>query len=105
MTYTAIDTYISTENADLIFLTGDQLTANNIVDNATSYFDTLGAHMDSHSTPWGFIFGNHDDMPLDITPGTPAKTDRRELMKTMTMEKYSEYGVTRRQDLPDDVYV
>ena len=101
MTYAAIDTYISTEKADLILLTGDQLTANNIVDNATSYFDILGAHMDSHATPWGFIFGNHDDMPLDITPDTPAKTDRRELMKTM--EKYSEYGVTR-QDSPDDVY-
>ena len=57
MTYAApIDTYISTENADLIFLTGDQLTANNIVDNATSYFDTLGAHMEL-----GFIFGNHND--------------------------------------------
>jgi hypothetical protein len=101
MTYAAIDTYISTEKADLILLTGDQLTANNIVDNATSYFDTLGAYMDSHATPWGFIFGNHDDSSLDITPDTPAKTDRRELMKTM--EKYSEYGVTR-QDSPDDVY-
>ena len=102
MTYAAIDTYISTDKADLVFLTGDQLTANNIVDNATSYFDTLGAHMESYSTPWGFIFGNHDDSSLDVTPNTPTKTDRRELMKTM--EKYSEYGVTR-QDSPDDVYV
>ena len=101
MTYAAIDTYISTEKADLILLTGDQLTANNIVDNATSYLDTLGEHMESYSIPWGFIFGNHDDSSLDITPDTPAKTDRRGLMKTM--EKYSEYGVTR-QESPDDVY-
>jgi hypothetical protein len=57
--------------------------------------------MESYSIPWGFIFGNHDDSSLDITPDTPAKTDRRGLMKTM--EKYSEYGVTR-QESPDDVY-
>ena len=101
-TYAALNTFLSIETPDLIVLSGDQLTANNVVDNATAYYDILGEFMESHATPWGFIFGNHDDSPLDSTPDIPAKTTRRDLLKR-TMKKYAKYGVTK-QDTNDDVY-
>ena len=101
-TYEAIDAYLSFETPDLIMLTGDNLHANPIDENATAYYDILGEFMESHETPWGLIFGNHDDAADDDTfPDQVAKTDRRELMKTL--KKYSEFGVTK-QDSPDDVY-
>lgn len=101
-TYAALHTFLSIETPDLIVLSGDQLTANNVVDNATAYYDILGEFMDSYATPWGFIFGNHDDSSLDSTPDIPAKTTRRDLLKH-TMKKYAKYGVTK-QDTNDDVY-
>ena len=101
-TYEAIDAYLSFETPDLIMLTGDNLHANPIDENATAYYDILGEFMESHETPWGLIFGNHDDAADDDTfPDQVAKTDRRELMKTL--KKYSEFGVTK-QESPDDVY-
>ena len=100
-TYEAIDAYLSAETPDLIVLSGDNIHANHIVDNATAYYDRLGAFMESHATPWGFIFGNHDDSASDAFPDEPARATRRDLMETMG--KYTEFGVTR-QDSPDDVY-
>jgi hypothetical protein len=102
-TYAALNTILSIEiPPDLIVLSGDQLTANNVIDNATAYYDILGQFMESHATPWAFIFGNHDDSSLDSTPDIPAKTTRRDLLKH-TMKKYAKYGVTK-QDTNDDVY-
>jgi metallophosphoesterase superfamily enzyme len=100
-TYEAIDAYLSTETPDLIVLSGDNIHANHIVDNATAYYDRLGAFMESHATPWGFIFGNHDDSASDAFPDEPARATRRDLMETMG--KYTKFGVTK-QDSPDDVY-
>lgn len=97
-TYEALETFISVQEADLILLTGDNLHANPIDDNATAYYDILGEFMESHAIPWGFIFGNHDDSADDDEfPDHIAKTSQRDLMKTM--DKYTEYSMTR-QDSP-----
>ena len=77
-TYAAMDAILLNEKPDLILLTGDQLHSDHIIDNATVYYDILGAFMESHSTPWGLIFGNHDDAASNAFPDEPARTDRRE---------------------------
>ena len=85
---TVIRKYIADENPDLIILSGDQLTANDIDANATAYYRELieiiiAAKSDAK---WCMIFGNHDDMPLerrnedgDIMRFLP-KTSRDELL-------------------------
>jgi predicted MPP superfamily phosphohydrolase len=99
-TYTAIDYYITTEKADLIMLTGDKLHADFVDDNATAYYDILGTFMENRTTPWGLIFGNHDDNNM-YGSTSPAKAPRGVLMETLA--KYSKYGMTK-QDSPDSVY-
>lgn len=72
---------------DLIVLSGDQLTANNVNANATTYYEQLGNHLEQYQIPWVFVFGNHDDMPfLDPWKNQteyPAKTSRKQLLETM----------------------
>lgn len=71
---------------DLIVLSGDQITANNIDSNATAYYDELAERvLIPHGIPWATIFGNHDDAPFEIklpdgkTELIPTKTSRKEL--------------------------
>jgi len=83
-TLVALDAIISKESPDLIVLSGDQLTANNCLKNATSYYQLLGDFLIQYETPWAIIFGNHDDMDFEI-PGTnntiPHKYSRRQLLE------------------------
>lgn len=86
-TFHVLDSVIPIEKPDLIVLSGDQLTANNIgTKNATAYISLLGEHLSQYSIPWCLIFGNHDDAPFEyrLANGTkvkkPAKTSRAELL-------------------------
>ena len=77
---------------DLIVLTGDQLTANNVDTNATAYYQRLARQLSSqYGIPFAMIFGNHDDQPLEYrdtntnqTKTMPkAKTSRRQLVQSL----------------------
>jgi hypothetical protein len=83
-TWLVLDKLISLESADLIVLSGDQVTANNCESNATEYYRLLGERLSTYGIPWATIFGNHDDMDFEI-PGTnltkPAKYNRKDLLE------------------------
>ncbi|CAB9511936.1 Probable inactive purple acid phosphatase [Seminavis robusta] len=77
-TWRLMDRVITLERPDLIVLSGDQLTANNVDQNATTYYRLLGQHLSYYGVPWAMIFGNHDDANLYGTNET--KTSREELL-------------------------
>lgn len=85
-TFNVLKSVIPAEKPDLIVLSGDQLTANNIDQNATAVYRNICEHLKKYSIPWAMIYGNHDDAPLE-RPGeeentiikTPAKTSREDL--------------------------
>jgi len=85
-TFEVLDCVIPEEKPDLIVLSGDQLTANDVRLNATSYYSLLGQHLSRFGIPWCLIFGNHDDQAFEIRlpNGTiikePAETSRAELL-------------------------
>lgn len=85
-TFHVLDSVILAEQPDLIVLSGDQLTANNVDENATAYYRTLGEKLSYYGIPWALIFGNHDDAPLERGgPNNtiykfPAKTSRQQLL-------------------------
>lgn len=80
---------IQKEQPDLVVLSGDQLTANNIDNNATVYYRQLISVLQTTqpNIQWCMIFGNHDDSDLQtkLANGTiistPAKTKRKDLIK------------------------
>jgi predicted MPP superfamily phosphohydrolase len=84
-TWIALDRLILSERPDLIVLSGDQITANNVDANATAYYLQLGHSLNTFGIPWALIFGNHDDAPFEKgdANGTryPAKTSRRKLLE------------------------
>jgi predicted MPP superfamily phosphohydrolase len=83
-TWHVLDAVLSAEAPiDLIVLGGDQLTANNCENNATSYYHELGEFLSRYGVPWATIFGNHDDTAYQSPTGeiTPAKFSRRDLLK------------------------
>lgn len=82
-TWSVLDAVINAENPDLIVLSGDQLTANNVDANATVYYEALADHLNQYNVPWAMTFGNHDDSDLEKDGTTyPAKTSREELLRT-----------------------
>ena len=85
-TFAALDSVIEAEQPDLIVLSGDQLTANNIDVNASAYMHNLCQHLKQYNIPWAQIFGNHDDAPLErededgnIIRTNQTKTSREDL--------------------------
>ena len=50
---------------DLAVFSGDQITGNNVVDNATDVMREVFAEVARSGIPFATIFGNHDDAPLD----------------------------------------
>jgi hypothetical protein len=102
-TWIALDRLILSERPDLIVLSGDQITANNVDANATAYYLQLGHRLNTYGIPWAMIFGNHDDAPLekDIN-GTqqsyPAKTSRRKLL-----EAHSDFELSLTMPGPESV--
>ena len=78
---------IGIEEPDLIVMSGDQLTANNVDANATIYYNLLADAM--QDVPYAMIFGNHDDADFEkgyYPNGTiirhHAKTSRMQLLQT-----------------------
>lgn len=88
--------YEDESTIDFVVVTGDQLTANNIDDNATDYYRMVGDFLQSRSIPYAMIFGNHDDAPLDNDPPDsqptevlPAKANRTQLVLTDQTHSFS----------------
>jgi Calcineurin-like phosphoesterase len=54
-TWRLLDRVIPMEKPDLIVLSGDQLTANNVDANATSYYRLLGQRLSYHGVPWAMV--------------------------------------------------
>lgn len=85
-TFKAVRTIIFMENPDLIILGGDQLTANNVIENATAYYDILANFLETQGIPYALVFGNHDDQAYEewFPNGTmiphPPKTSRTQLL-------------------------
>jgi Calcineurin-like phosphoesterase len=95
-TWLALDKLLTNDNEqpDLIVFSGDQLTANNVDENATAYYEWLGRKINYYGIPWAVIFGNHDDAPFEdpntiVVNGSvpynyePAKTSRRQLVEVL----------------------
>jgi Calcineurin-like phosphoesterase len=57
-TWHLLDRVIRMEKPDLIVLSGDQLTANNVDANATVYYKLLGQHLSYYGVPWAMVCGN-----------------------------------------------
>lgn len=69
------------ERPDLVVFSGDQVTGNNVVDNATAVLAEVYATAAALSLPFAAIYGNHDDAPLDGA-AAPAPRPRRRLSVT-----------------------
>jgi hypothetical protein len=66
---------------DLAVYSGDQITGNNVVSNATAVWAEVVAPAVAAGVPFASIYGNHDDAPLEGTFGSPSSvTSRRELL-------------------------
>jgi predicted MPP superfamily phosphohydrolase len=79
-----IDSILREEQPDLIVLSGDQLTGENVRENATDYYRLIGSTLSQHGIPWAMIFGTHDDMDYHepLTQLTfPALHDRHDLLQ------------------------
>lgn len=61
----AIRALLRAEDPDLVVFTGDQITGNNICDNATKYWQQVVAPCQDQKIPWAAVFGNHDTMALE----------------------------------------
>ena len=70
----------------LVVFSGDQITGNNVVDNATAVLANVYGEVVRQGVQWAVIYGNHDDAPLDAGLPSPARarrlsvTTRRELL-------------------------
>lgn len=100
-TWRAMNTILSLTRPDLIIFSGDQITANDIKDNATTYYKMLGDFIESYHIPWGIIFGNHDDANFLNTSMTTSK--RSDLLKFLQQQDYK-YSVTRQDSSPTNVF-
>jgi Calcineurin-like phosphoesterase len=82
---------LALEQPDLVLLTGDQLTANNVNGNATLYYELLCQLLEANDTnvPYAMTFGNHDDATFVPPPSFSETTEianttlRSELMAYM----------------------
>jgi hypothetical protein len=85
-TYQLIDTILKAEHPDLIVLSGDQISADHLLDNAVAYYQSLGEYLTTYGIPWCMIFGDSDDADYHIPGGNsnetlPAKYYRNELLQ------------------------
>lgn len=87
-TWNVLDTVIPLEQPNLIVLSGDQLTANNVENNASAYYHILASKLSAYRVPFAMIFGNHDDMPFEdpLGNGTSRRTEtsRRQLFDVLS---------------------
>jgi hypothetical protein len=69
---------------DLAVFSGDQITGNNVVDNATDVMLEVFSEAVRAGVPFATLFGNHDDAPLD--PPRLRGARRRRLSTTTRRE-------------------
>lgn len=105
-TFHALRSILSQQHVtpDLIIFSGDQVTANNIVNNATAYYKMLGDFIETYHIPWGIIFGNHDDAEYvgNSLSDAAATTLRSDLLRFLQLQPYN-YHMTR-QDSSTNVF-
>ena len=82
-TWRVVDSILKAEQPDLIVLSGDQISAETIEDNANGYYYMIGEHLSQYGIPWALTFGAHDDADYhksgsDTT--TKAKYSREDLL-------------------------
>lgn len=100
-TWRAMDTILSYTHPNFIIFSGDQNTANDIKDNATTYYKKLGDFIESYRIPRGIIFGNHDDAHYQNTTTTSMR--RSDLLQFLKQQKYN-YCMTRQDSSPLNVF-
>ena len=83
-----INAVLDNEKPDLAVFTGDQITGNNIKQNATAYWKMIVEPCEVRHTHFASIFGNHDTMPFE-TGYELSTTTRQELMQFDTSFRYS----------------
>jgi predicted MPP superfamily phosphohydrolase len=81
-TWSLIDSVLKKEKPDLIVLSGDQLSAENVRDNAIEYYKEMGERLTKYGIPWALVFGSHDDTNYVFNNTSfPAKYDRNDLVQ------------------------
>eukprot|EP01027_Heterolobosea_sp_BB2_P016148 GEZU01023023.1.p1 GENE.GEZU01023023.1~~GEZU01023023.1.p1 ORF type:complete len:321 (-),score=66.27 GEZU01023023.1:446-1408(-) len=95
---------LSIEKPDFVMLTGDQITGNNVINNATAYWaqviapivEYVPSFIIMNGYPWASIFGNHDDLASG-TGGT-----REDLMR-FEIDSYARTGLCYSQFGPKHI--
>lgn len=118
--FAVIKKLLQYEQPDLIILGGDMLTAENIDQNATAYYQMLINVIQSAAIPnysgsestdnswqpiWAMLLGNHDDRPFIHRNGTvneKAKTSRATIWDT---DRSYQNSVTGQCGIPSNNYV
>jgi hypothetical protein len=75
-----MENILMAEAIDLAVFTGDQITGNNIVDNATAVLKNVYSVVEKFGIPFSSIYGNHDDLTLDPPSPRNSITSRSELL-------------------------
>jgi hypothetical protein len=92
-TWELVDQILTKEKPDLIVLSGDQISANACLDNATEYYKLLGERLSRYKIPWAMTFGDYDDSDFELRDGSnktvPAKYSREDLLEVDMGFQYS----------------
>jgi hypothetical protein len=103
---------IALEQPDLVLLTGDQLTADNVNGNATLYYELLCQLLEANDTkvPYAMIFGNHDDATF-VPPSSSSEiteiantTLRKELMAYMEQRARAQPSLSLSRAGPSNLF-
>jgi predicted MPP superfamily phosphohydrolase len=95
-TWSLIDSVLKKEKPDLIVLSGDQLSAEDVRDNAAEYYKEMGERLTEYGIPWALVFGSHDDADYIFRGDNmtlPAKYDRNDLVR---IDMQSRLSLTQR---------
>ncbi|KJE94693.1 hypothetical protein CAOG_05296 [Capsaspora owczarzaki ATCC 30864] len=76
------------ERPDLVVFSGDQITGNNVADNATAYWAQVVRECQVMGIPWAIIFGNHDDLASGVNGSRAALME----FDTSFELSYSQFG-------------
>ena len=88
---------------DLVVFSGDQITGNNVVANATAVLTEVYATAVALGLPFAAVYGNHDDAPLESGPLEPrgrrlSVTTRRQLL-AFERDAYAALSLTCASDV------
>lgn len=102
-TFRLLDRVVPMERPDLIVLSGDQLTANDLDSNASAYYRILGERLSYYGVPWAMIFGNHDDMPREYkgADGTTVYTNVTKTSRQDLLAVEREFPLSLSRSVPD----